>query len=245
MPIIVVSILIQLCLVIHIIKTGKNTTWIWVIVILPLVGSLAYIILEILPDITNSRSGRQAGKRLQSVINPNKDLNEAAKDFSTSNTVENSMRLANECFGKGLFDEAKALYQKSLRGVHTDDPELMHGLAKCEFELGGFLAAKNILDDLIDKNPDFKNQGAHLLYARSLERIGDDISAEHEYQTLYNYASGPEASYYYAKYLQSKGQHELAREIFSEIVQKAKNSGRHYNDLYGEVIKKSKNEISS
>ena len=59
MPLIILSVLIQLALVIHIIKTGRGTNWIWVIVMLPLVGSLAYFILVIIPDLTNSRGGRR------------------------------------------------------------------------------------------------------------------------------------------------------------------------------------------
>jgi hypothetical protein len=45
----ILPILIQVGLVVHVIKTGRNTIWIWVLVLLPGVGSLAYLVVEVLP----------------------------------------------------------------------------------------------------------------------------------------------------------------------------------------------------
>ncbi|MCP4492054.1 MAG: hypothetical protein GY820_32825 [Gammaproteobacteria bacterium] len=89
-------------------------------------------------------------------------------------------------------------------------------------------------------NPEYKDQHAHLLYARTLENIGDDISAGHEYETLHGYFSGPTASFYFAKFLKSNNEIEKANRIFSTIVEKAKASGHHYNDLYNRVHKRCK-----
>ena len=49
MPLFILSILIQVALVIHIVKTGRSTTWIWIVVMLPVAGSIAYFVLEGLP----------------------------------------------------------------------------------------------------------------------------------------------------------------------------------------------------
>jgi len=245
MPFFIISILIQLCLVIHIIKTGRNTIWIWIIVLIPLAGSLAYLLLEILPELTNSRSGRKASNKLRNTINPHKDFKDAAKSFNQSDTVENSVRLADECINKGMFQDARDLYENCLKGVHSDDPDLMYGYAKCSFELENYTESKDTLDRLIEMNPDYKNQEAHLLYARTLEKLDDDISARHEYETLHEYYSGPIASFHFAKFLKSKNENEKAEKIFSEIVEKAKASGRHYNNLYKEYINGAKAELCS
>ncbi len=57
MPILILSAILQVALVVHIIKTGRSTTWIWIVVMLPLAGSIAYLLLEVLPDLM---AGRQA-----------------------------------------------------------------------------------------------------------------------------------------------------------------------------------------
>ncbi len=112
MPFIVLSLLLQVALVVHIVKTGRNTTWIWIVVILPGAGSIAYILLEVLPELIGSRTARNATRSVEQIINPNKDINIAARDYSITGTVENTLNLANECFKKGLFQEAKSLYEK-------------------------------------------------------------------------------------------------------------------------------------
>jgi hypothetical protein len=42
---------LQLLLIIHVIKTGRNTLWIFLLIFVPLVGGLAYLIVEVLPWI--------------------------------------------------------------------------------------------------------------------------------------------------------------------------------------------------
>ncbi len=173
MPIFVLSIILQVALVVHIVKTGRNTTWIWIVVMLPLAGSIAYLIVEVLPGIIGGRTISQAKRNIKSVTNPNEDINSAAYEYSVTDTVENFLRLAEECMSKELYEEAKKLYEKSLKGIHEDDPELMHGLAKAEFGLKNHIRAKQLLDALIAKNPDYKNADDHLLYARVAEELND------------------------------------------------------------------------
>lgn len=243
MPFFIISIVIQVLFVIHIVKTGRSTTWIWIVLMLPMAGAIAYLILEVLPDITNSKSGRKAGRKVQSVVNPNKDINAAAKQYSMNDSVENTMKLAEECLNKNLYSDAKSLYQKCLDGFHNDDPYLMLGLAQAHFGLNEFDETKSILDRLIEENPDFKNQDAHLLYARALENLGEGDAALHEYETLYDYFTGPDASYYFAKFLQARGESLRSKEIFSEIVDKAKHANSYYRNLHGEIIRLAKQEL--
>jgi len=245
MPLLIISIIIQVAFIIHIVKTGRNTTWIWIVLMLPMAGAIAYFILEVLPGLSQSKAGRNASKKVQSVVNPNKDINEAAKQFSISDTVENSMRLAEECYNKGLYSDAKELYKKCLTGLHADDPNLIHGLAKADFELGNYQDVKSNLDRLIELNPDYKNPEAHLLYARTLEKLNEIPAALHEYEILHSYFPGPEASFYFAKFLKSQNQLDKADEILKQILGKAENSGKHYKSLHIEILKQVKTEISN
>ena len=243
MPLFILSILVQVAFVVHIVKTGRNTTWIWIVILLPMAGSIAYFLLEILPGLANSRMGRSARRKVRSAVNPNRDINDAAESYSISNSVENTMRLADECLGRGLYSDAKNLYEKCLVGIHSDDPELMVGLAKTEFMLSNFAKAKSVLDKLIENNPGYKNQDAHLLYARTLESLNEVSAALHEYEVLHDYFSGPDASYYYAMFLKKQNQYEQAAKILEQIIEKAKKSGRHYRTLHNEIIRKAKSEL--
>ena len=240
MPLFILSILFQVAFVLHVLKTGRNTTWIWIIVMLPMAGAIAYFILEVFPDLSQSRAGKNAGRKVQSIINPNKQLNSAVQQLAISGSVENTLRLAQECYHKGLFSEAKELYQKCLTGPHADDPHLLFGLAQANFALGQFNDVKAGLDKLIELNPSYKNPDAHLLYARALEALEETTAAQHEYETLHSYYPGPDASFYYGKFLQAQNQRDNAQAVFQHVLTKAQNSGKHYQTMHKEVLKQVK-----
>jgi len=58
----ILSIAIQAALIVHVIKTGRNMLWIWAIALLPLVGSIAYGAVEILPEVMGGRTARRANE---------------------------------------------------------------------------------------------------------------------------------------------------------------------------------------
>lgn len=243
MPFFILSLIVQVALVIHIMKTGRNTTWIWVVMMLPGAGSIAYFVMEILPELMGSRTARKASKSVGQVINPNKDINLAAQDYSITDTVENTLKLAEECVNKGMYQEAKTLYEKALSGIHADDPDIMVGLANTEYLLENPSVAKQLLNQLIATHPDYKNQEAHLLFAKSLEALGETPQALEEYEVLAGYYSGAEAKYRYATLLRKQGDTESADDMLAEILKLAKISGKHFRTLNKEWINLAKKEL--
>lgn len=232
MPLIILSIIVQVVLVIHVVKTGRNTNWIWIVVMLPVAGSIAYFILEVLPGLMSGAGARKTKAKLRNSINPNESIKEAAHNLNIADTVANTLRLAQECLQKEQFADARDLFTKCLTGIHENDPDIMTGLAQAEFGLNNFSECKNLLDRLIEKNPDYKNSEAHLLYARSVESLGDVPQALEEYATLAGYYPGPEAGYRYALLLQQNGEHEKAGKVLDDLLHTAEISGKHYNSRH-------------
>ena len=244
MPFIILSVILQVLFVIHVVKTGRNTTWIWIIVTLPLAGSIAYFILEVLPDIAATKTGRAAKRKVSDALNPDRDINAAASSYAANDSVQNAVHLANECLKKELYDEAKELFQKCLTGVHEHDPDLMHGLAASEYGLENYEEVKAILDRLIEENPEYRNQEAHLLYAKALDNMGDEKKAMEEFEILHSYYSGPEPTFHLAMLYRKRGDDAKSQELLKGIIQRADMSGGHYDSLHKEWIKKAKNEYS-
>jgi len=245
MPIFILSLLVQVAFVVHIVRSGRNTMWIWIVVMLPLAGSIAYLFIEILPELLTTRTGLKVRRNIRGIVNPNRDINNAAHRFSITDTVENSMKLADEMMAKGMFEEAATLYRKCLRGVHEHDPDIMYGLAKAEFGMDNFSETRQVLDDLIEKNPNYKNADAHLLYAKALDKLGETEKALEEYAALENYYPGPEPAYLYAMLLRQNGEPDKARALLESILTKSKISGRHYNSLHKQWVKLAKAELGS
>jgi len=243
MPFVGLMLLIQGALVIHVLKTGRDTKWIWLLMALPGVGALAYVALEVAPDVLGTRQGRQASKRVMETLNPNKDINEASLEYERSATVANTTRLAEECMSKARYTEARDLYRQCLTGMNEFDPHILFGLAQSEYGCENYRKVKSVLDTLIEKNPDYKNQDAHLLFAKNLYKLGDIEKASEEYDVLINYYTGPEPTYRYAMLLKEQGNQEKSQSLLQSILRNTELSPRHYKNMHKHWINLAKKEI--
>ena len=73
----IVSGLLSLGLIVHCIKTGRNTIWVYVLVVLitfPFVGSAIYFGAEILPELLKSRTSRRAMRGIRTTLDPEGNL---------------------------------------------------------------------------------------------------------------------------------------------------------------------------
>ena len=245
MPFFILSVAVQVALGIHIVKSGRDTKWIWIVAMLPLAGALAYFFIEVLPDLQNSRAGLNAKRKMNKVIAPNQAFNSATRAYSQSDTVENSVRLGQECLNKGLYEEAESVFMRCLTGIHKTDPEVMSGLAQAQFGSKQYNEVKVTLDALIEANPDYKSQDSHLLYARTLDALEKNEEAIHEFETLHTYYSGPEADYYFALSLKRQGKVDECFELLNNTLSHAQNAGKHYKTLHSETLKKIKFALSN
>ena len=117
---------------------------------------------------------------------------------------------------------AEAQYKGALQGLYRTDPHLMLGLARAQFGQGHAREARDTLDALIAANPDFRSSEGHLLYARALEAMGDLPAALHEYEALAPEYPGEEGRARHAQLLQRDGQHDKAREVYTDILRRSR-----------------------
>jgi hypothetical protein len=229
MPILfILSIILQAALIVHCIKTGRNTIWIWVIALLSYAGIAAYLFVEVLPALWGSRTARRAGRSMKRMLDPHGDLRRYEQQARVGVNVANLQQYAEELVRKGRYDEAIAEYRKALTGLYENDPNLMLGVARAQFEKGDATAARTTLDDLIRLNPDFRSHEGHLLYARALEGEGDFVKALDEYKALAPGYPGAEAAVRYAQLLKAQGQDEESRNVARELLDGARIAPAHY-----------------
>jgi hypothetical protein len=229
MPILViVSLIVQVICIVHCIKTGRNTIWIYVIFFLSYAGVAAYVFVELLPELYGSRTARRAGRNVKRMLDPTGDLRKYEQQARVGTNVANLQKYADELVRQGRFDDAIAEYQKALTGLYEHDPNLMLGIARAQFEKGDARATRVTLDDLIRLNPEFRSHDGHLLYARALEAEGNFAKALEEYSALAPGYPGAEASVRYAQLLKTQGRPDEARKIAREVVDGAKIAPAHY-----------------
>jgi hypothetical protein len=218
---------IQVVCVTHVVRTGRPFWWIYLIVFAPLVGTIVYLGVEILPGLYRGPTARQAVARTAKVLDPGRGMRDAWRRLELSPTVENKMALAQEYLATGQPQDAVALYREALSGIHATDPALMLGLARALFSLGDTAEVLVTLDRLREANPDYTSPEGHLLYARSLEMEGRTAEALYQYAALIAYYPGQEARCRYALLLQMTGRVAEAHNLFEEI-RKAIDYGPRY-----------------
>jgi hypothetical protein len=228
MPIMILTVLIQIGLVVHAMKTGRPTYWIFILLIMPGIGAAAYFIIELLPELTSGPGARRAARGLRRTFNPGADLKQRQLEHKMSGSVDAARHLAQELTENGQYAEAIEHYKSALTGIYEHDPDLMLGLAQAQFASDDAEACKQTLDVLKDKNPDYRSPDGHLLFARALEQCGDLEYAETEYAAVAAYYPGAEARVRYAQLLERADKIELAREEFTDIVTAAEMAPAHF-----------------
>jgi hypothetical protein len=229
MPIFAIAIYaVQLLCIIHVVRTGRQQMWIYILLFAPLLGGLAYFIAEMLPELLGTREARQAVGKARRAFDPEREYRALADQLDTADTAENRKALAEESLRLGKVEQAITLYKTALTGVHKDDPNIMHGLARAYFAAGDFLNCTQTLDALRAANPKFQSPEAHLLYARSLEGQGRIEEAIGEYEAVSAYFAGAEARCRYALLLLQAGRTQQARQLFAEVVRAVDKAGKPF-----------------
>ena len=228
MSYLILSIVIQVLLIIHVIKTGRNQIWIWVLALLSLPGAIAYIVVELIPDFFRSSTAKRTARGLKKAIDPQANLRKFETEARVGTNVASRQRYAEELTRHGKYDEAISQFREALTGLYEHDPNLMLGIARAQFEKGDAAAARATLDDLIRLNPDFRSPEGHLLFARSLEAEGNTDKALEEYAVLAPSYPGAEAAVRYAQLLKMKGRAEEAQRVARDLLEQARIAPNHY-----------------
>jgi hypothetical protein len=209
--------LMVLC-VVHAIRNGNVWPWIYIIVLLPGIGSIIYLFMEILPEMARSRHASKLQSNIRQMADPHRSLREAHRAAEMVGSVDAKRALAEQYIARGNYAGAVEIYRDAAQGQFKDDPAVLLGLSRALFLNGDPAGAQASLDALQAADPKFVSEEAHLLYARALEAQGKDAEALAEYKKLAGYYSGEEARTRYAMLLEKTGARDDARTIYQQVV---------------------------
>lgn len=236
MPFVLLTVAMQVLAVVHLFRTGRDMRWLFLIILVPAVGCLAYFFIEVLPSLRNDPTARRALRRAQSVVDPNRGIREGSLNYERSQNIDTATRLADELTRAGRHDEAIRVCNEARVGLFEDDPKLLLALASAQFAAAAYADTLETLDYLRDKNPSFRSPDGHLIYARSLEESGATDRALEEYAALANYYPGAEARVRQAMLLKKLGQLDRARELFEAVLTDARLAPKHFQRSQREWI---------
>lgn len=236
--------LIQLALIIHVLKTGRNRYWILFLLFMPLIGGIAYLVIEILPEFSGSIAGQRAVRNVKKTLNPGADLRHHEAAWEQSPNVDNGRRYAEALQASGKTAEAEKIVNAALKGLFATEPTLLLTKAHIQFEQDRPAEAVETLETLQEHNPDFRTAEGHLLYARALEASGQTDKAIREYSAVSGYFPGVEARYRLAKCLKAAGKEQAAKDELESILNDAKLAPPHFRKSQKHWLDAVKHELT-
>jgi hypothetical protein len=226
MPILIMSLLIQVTLIIHVIRTGRPNWWIFFILFAPLIGSGVYILLEILPNTGLFSAMRKAEQKVVQAMDPTRELREAQTAFDLAPTIGNRIRLANASAEMGDWVSAERLYKDCLQGQFEDDPAALLGWARTLVELNRPKEAMETINRLRVLGREGPTEA--LIFARAAEAIGQNDDAQVAYAFAAPRIPTLEAQARYVRFLRLSGQDVEATRELQEFDARLARVPRHF-----------------
>jgi hypothetical protein len=211
------SLVIAVLLCWHALKTGRDSMWLWIILMFQPIGGAVYFFLNVVPDIFGGRAAQTVSRAARETLDPHREYREARQACDDTPTVRNQSRLATAAMRMGKYAEAEQLFRAAAHGVHADDPVLLLGLANALLELNRPADALEVLQRLGEDEAHGRTPAAALSLGRAYEELGRIAEADTALQWAAERMPGFEALARYAAFMARNGRQAEAREVVTEL----------------------------
>jgi len=231
---------IQILNVIHVIKSGRSWSWLWLVLAFPLVGTAIYVLMELLPGFRfHSVSG--LFESIFNILKPGSELEKLKEKLETCDSVENKKALGDYYLRKAEPFKAVEIYKGCLQGAYKNDDFLSLFLCRSLFEAKLYEEAKANLIKLKGQSPNYEKNKVDLLFAKIHEAFNEDLEALGIYEKLAEqYGEGEEPRCRLALLLEKMGQKDRAILIYKDIVKRSKKFFPNYRRTEKEWINTSR-----
>ena len=241
--IVILCVLLHVALIVHAIHRHRHDGWLLLVLMLPGAGALLYLVMMIWDAVVDALSATPAAP--ERARDAEDELHRRRCALALGDNLLNRLALALTCLKHGRYGESAELFESLDAGECHDDPLVLLGLARSRFALEEFGAAKHCLDRLIAANPDFRSEAGHLLYARSLEALGEVHDALHEYEALTAYSRAPEAHCRHALLLTNLGRASEAQDLYRAMLRAMRRAPREHVRLHRRWIELAEREMAA
>lgn len=245
-PLIGLSLAFSIGLAVHVVRTGREMYWLWIILMFQPLGGLVYFLTNVLPDLLGGSRARQLSKAAREALDPTREYREAKAACDDTPTVRNQSRLASAAAALGRHDEAEGLYREAAQGIHADDPTLLLGRANALLELERHREALEVLEALGRNESDGRTPSAALALGRAYEGLGRLGEADTAYQWAAQRLPGFEGLARYAAFMARHGRRGEAEEAVAEMDKRLvklrgpfRKEGRAWRDLAAQALAES------
>jgi hypothetical protein len=206
------GLILQAMAIVHFIRRRPDNYWFFVIIFLGPVGALAYILMEVVPDLGLLRQSfegfgrRNRIGRLEAIVLENP-------------SVGNYEELADLYLDEGKYARARECYDKAISS-RTDYPDPIYRRGIAEIHLGDYAAAVQDLEYVTARDPKYDLHRAIALLAHAYANTGKPDQAEALFQQATQISTLSETYYNYATFLAAEKRTAEAREWAERILAK-------------------------
>jgi hypothetical protein len=226
-PFALIIILLDITLVYHASKTGRLQPWAFIILMIPVMGAVAYIVVELAPEMLTVPGAQQTRRRVADKLDPERRYRELSDHLAATDTIANRAALAEECLKVGRYDAAERHFDRTLKLPMGEEAVYAFGKARAAFGRNRPADALATLEDLQHRWPEFQSADAHLLYARALAEVGRPDEALEEFHAVSAYFPGAEARVRYGLLLKLMGRTPEAKVVFTELLIQMKRAPKY------------------
>lgn len=210
-------ILLALFCAVHVVRSGQQLYWLFILFAFPLLGSLVYFFLIYMPNSRLERGAYKAVSAAAKALDPGRDVRAAQADFEATPTAQNQMRLAAALLDAGAAEEAAQHYTAALKGPFASDPDIRFGAARSFVECQRYAEAMTHLEALQQSRPEFRPDTVALLLARSLAGTQRTAEAREVFERAIEKYGSFEAHAEYAIWALATGDAALAARLQTQI----------------------------
>jgi len=225
---------LQVFCIYHAYKNHKPYYWYFIILFIPMLGSLIYLITQ----VYNKNDADKIQSELTSVINPTKKIKDLDKRIEFSDTYTNRIELADAYAANNDMPKAIINYKETLKDTAQNSLYAHQQLILCYFQLKDYRGVIEHSELIIDKS-EFKNSKQQFCYGLALKELGQLEKAEKQLKQIdrpySNYSERLELAKFYLENNRVSEGKELLNEISTESQHMTKPNRRIYRTTIAEV----------
>jgi len=205
------GIVLQALAIIHFIRRRPDTYWLWIILMFPGIGALAYIFVQVIPDFGLLRTSFQVFPR-------RKRIRQLEAMILDNPSIGNYEELGDLYLDDGQYVKARECFDKVLAREESIDP--LYRRALCALALNDYNAAIADLEKVTAADAKYDYQRAVGLLAHAWGKIGERDKASTLFAEATETSTLSETQFNYASFLAETGRAAEAREWAERILRK-------------------------
>lgn len=225
---------LQAFCIFHLYRNRNHYYWYFVIIFIPVLGSIIYILTQVL----SSRDVSTITEEVTSIINPTKKIVDLEKKIQLADTFQNRVNLGDAYLENRDYVNAIENYLIALDGNFKNDPYTINNVINAYFHLDNFEKVVEYSKQIESSSEFKKSQFFYGLALEQMNQIGDaEVQLRKVDLNYSNYYERVELS----EFLIRQNKSEDAKEILSQLLSEYQNMTKPNKRLHRGTIQKAQN----